>query len=351
MRTPRHWIVVAMVLLIPGLLWSAQNSQEQRKRERAQLDQLQAELKRARAQATRPDVASVSGGDIKIFALRYQQAGELAEIIETLIPPNEVTIAVDDRSQNLVVASSPDQMQQITHLIAALDAPPRGQSDIPQMLYRIYMLELPSEHENLRPFSMELEGTGLMPPGQLLGIAQEAGIQIDSLSQEPQDATWQRSELMIEGRAASNEAVTRMLEKIPESRMKQLQWDDDAVVPPTTQVAKLPSELGKHLQQLLGPGAQTVGYWFGNLSVPGRARAPIGPWSFELSLERKTQDSQVELEISVTHLLPSGDMWEILGNSVRSHITKPVIIGYNRESHGTRTMGALVIVPQESPAL
>jgi hypothetical protein len=338
-----------MVLLTPTLLWSAEEPAERRRRTSTQTDERQAPIRRV--QAAKPDIASVSGGDMKIFALRYQQAGKLAEIIETLIPPNEVTIAVDDRSQNLVVASSPDQMQQITHLIAALDAPPPGEAHVPQMLYRIYMLELPPEHENLRPFAMELEGTGQITSAQLLGIAQEAGIRIDSLSQEPHDETWQKWELMIEGRAAEDGAVTRMLENIPESRMKELQWDDETVAPPPTQVAKLPAELGKHVQQLLGGNVQTVGYWFGNLSVPGKARAPIGPWSFEMSVERQTQDSQVELEISVTHLLPSGEIWEILGNSVRSHITKPVIIGYNRETHGTRTMGALVIVPQESPDL
>jgi hypothetical protein len=133
--------------------------------------------------------------------------------------------------------------------------------------------------------------------------------------------------------------------------MKELRWDNETVVPPAIQGATLPSELGQHIHRLLGPGTRTVGYWFGDLSVPGRARAPIGPWSFELVVDRKTQDKDVELGISVTHLLPSGDMWEILGNTVRSNISKPVIIGYNRESHGTRTMGALVIVPQESPTL
>jgi hypothetical protein len=340
---------MVMVLLTPGLLWSAERSPEQLGRK--QLDELQAEFILASAQAARPDTATENAREMKIFALRYQEAEGLARIIQTLIHPNEATIAVDGRSQSLVVATTADRMTQIQKLIAELDAPPPGEAHVPQMLYRIYMLELPPEHKNLRPFSMVLEGTQQMTPAQLLGIAQEAGIKIDALSQEPRDETWQKWELVIEGRAAEDGAVTRMLEKIPESRMKELQWDDETVAPPPTQVAKLPTELAKHIQELLGPGARTVAYWFGNLSVPGKARAPIGPWSFEMAVERKTQDTQVELQISVTHLLPSGDMWEILGNTVRSHIMKPVIIGYNRESHGTRTMGALVIVPQESPSL
>jgi hypothetical protein len=41
---------------------------------------------------------------------------------------------------------------------------------------------------------------------------------------------------------------------------------------------------------------------------------------------------------------------EILSNTIRAKIGKPVIIGYNRESYGTRKMGAMVIVPEEDAA-
>ena len=37
---------------------------------------------------------------------------------------------------------------------------------------------------------------------------------------------------------------------------------------------------------------------------------------------------------------------EILSNTIRAKIGKPIIIGYNRESYGTRKMGAMVIVPE-----
>jgi len=290
--------------------------------------------------------------EMKVFAFDYQEAGRLAETIRMLVPSREATIAVDQVANHLIVATRPDRMKQIERVIRELDVRPVDEANAAQMLYRIYMLELPPEHENFKPFAMVLEGTGHMTSAQLLSIAQEAGIQIESLSHEPEDETWQKWELVIEGRAASNEAARQMLEQIPESRMKELRWDNETVVPPAIQGATLPSQLGQHIHQLLGPSARTVGYWFGNLSVPGKARAPIGPWLFDMEVNGSTQEDQVELEIRVESDWQSGDTaWQILGNTVRSHITKPVIIGYNRESHGTRTMGALVIVPQESPAL
>jgi hypothetical protein len=37
---------------------------------------------------------------------------------------------------------------------------------------------------------------------------------------------------------------------------------------------------------------------------------------------------------------------DILTNTIRAKIGKPIIIGYNRESYGTRKMGAMVIIPE-----
>lgn len=335
MRIQRQAIVVLMVLLMPNLLCSAQESRTERRR--------------VGAQTAQPDAAPESAREIKIFALRYQEADGLARIIRALVPIHEASFAVDGVSQSLIVAAAPDRLQKIERVIRDLDAPPADKAEAPQMIYRVYMLELPSEHENLKPFSLVLEGTSLMRATQLLAALQEADVRIGFLSQKPEDAGWQRWELTIEGRAASNESIQRMLEKIPESQIKELRWEDEISPPPIAQVAQLPDGLRKHLQQLLGPGARTVGYWFGNLSVPGTVQAPIGPWVFEMSANKSTQDNEVELEIAVLRELQSGQTWQILGNSVRSHITKPVIIGYNRDHYGTRVMGAMVIVPEVSP--
>ena len=38
-----------------------------------------------------------------------------------------------------------------------------------------------------------------------------------------------------------------------------------------------------------------------------------------------------------------------MSNMIRAKIGQPIIIGYNRESYGTRKIGAMVIVPEADP--
>jgi hypothetical protein len=37
---------------------------------------------------------------------------------------------------------------------------------------------------------------------------------------------------------------------------------------------------------------------------------------------------------------------EILSNTIQARVGKPIIVGYNRPSYGTRKMGAMVILPE-----
>lgn len=333
MRIRRHWLITIMILLIPGLLWSAENAQEQRPR--------------AGGPAARPHVTSVSGGDIKVFALRYQQAEQLAVIIETLIPPSEATIAIDGRSQTLIVASPPDVMEHIERLVAALDAPTQAEPAARQVLYRIYMLELPSDHLGLRPFSLTVIGSAQLPPERVLKAGLGNQVQIERFSQVPtMNERWQ---FQIAGQAISNEAIKQLTDMIPDCQVMELEWEDDRPMMLTTRVAPLPKSLQEHVGKLLGDGVGIVGYWFGNLSVPGTVRAPIGPWVFDMSVDRSQREDEVELEITVVDesQRDPDKIWAILSNSIRGKIGQPTIIGYNRDNRGVQTMGALVIVPEE----
>ena len=103
------------------------------------------------------------------------------------------------------------------------------------MIYRIYMLELPSEHEDLKPFSIVLERPSQLPAADLLEAIQYADMQLGAFSQVIAESGGQTWELVIEGRAASNEAVKRMLEKIPESQIMHqsfLEYDPHSRVIP-----------------------------------------------------------------------------------------------------------------------
>ncbi len=156
-------------------------------------------------------------------------------------------------------------------------------------------------------------------------------------------------EVIIEGRAASPEAIQRLVEQIPGCKMQRLNWENETTAIPAAQAAPMPSLIAEQIHKLLGAEAQTVGYWFGNLSAPGKVQAPIGPWVLELNVDTTPGTDEVELGVSVVRESPGkpDSTWQILSNDIRGDLYKPVIIGYNRDDYGTRVMGALVIVPSE----
>ncbi len=332
MRIEKRLIVLLMVVLVPNLLCSAQESQRGRRR--------------TESQVTSPNATPESVREIRIFALRYHQADLLARIIIAIVPSHEATIAVDAVSNKLIVTAASDRLQRIESVIRELDVPPAGSSDAPQMMYRVYMLELPSKHLGLRPFSIMMMGSSQLPPDRVLTASNGNDVQIESFHQASKgEKRWQ---FRIAGRAASYEPIERLTRSIENCEIMELEWEDDTPIMPTTKVPPLPKSLQEHLRKFLGEEMGIVGYWFGNLSVPGEVRAPIGPWVFEMAVERSTQESDVELEISVVRESP-GDpdkTWQILSNSMRGKIDRPVIIGYNRDNRGVQTMGALVVVPE-----
>jgi len=114
---------------------------------------------------------------------------------------------------------------------------------------------------------------------------------------------------------------------------------------PVAQLSQLPESLQQHIHKFLGEEVQTVGYWFGNASFPGGVTAPIGPWSLELKTEpARGTGFRAEIQVSQPPELIADVSRVVLSNSLEDKIGKPIIIGYNRESYGTRTMGALVII-------
>ena len=107
----------------------------------------------------------------------------------------------------------------------------------------------------------------------------------------------------------------------------------------------------QHIRKFLGADVQTAGYWFGNLSAPGEVAAPIGLWRLQLETSL-IQQAGLLLEIDVTqepqYTLDSETT--VLSNSVQAKVGKPIIIGYNRDSYGTRTTGAMVILLEADTA-
>jgi hypothetical protein len=344
MKAHKYWFATLALLALPALLWSQETPE-------APAQSTQVELM---ARAAHAKAMAAKARDLDIFALQYHKARELAGTLSTLVQPDQVTITSDDHSNRLIVAALPDRLEQIQRVIKELDTPAYDGPEAQQVMYRVYMVELPSQVEAMKSFSLMVDSHSGLSVSDIMDFVEKADIQLTNLDIVSDVASGsgerkQRNE--IEGRAASPEAIQRLVEQIPGGRMQRLNWENEMTAIPAAQSAQLPPQIAEQIHKLLGAEAQTVGYWFGNLSAPGKIEAPIGPWTFELNVDTTPRADEVELEVQVGVVRQSPDKsestWQILSNNIRGNLYRPVIIGYNRDNYGTRTMGALVIVPSE----
>jgi hypothetical protein len=313
-------------------------------------------------QATPPPTDSNSPAAFRIFELKYADATALAHLMGSLFRANT---HIDERLNRLVVSATPKQLESIERLISEMDVAD-GQASTPQKIrdfvYRIYMFEIPSGGRNMKSFAIRLQISGLVSSQELLDATGDEDLQITEFVQVRESLEDQKvsSEVLIEGKADSNESLKRVVDKLGESRIMELKWDDDETFTDeidAAQYTRLPDQMQKHIAKFLGGDIQTVGYWFGNLSVPGAVVAPIGPWKLRLTLDAES-DGMLELTVDIelpsqvpSARVPTGRMrgQDILSNTITAKIGKPIIIGYNRESYGTRRMGAMVIIPEADP--
>jgi hypothetical protein len=284
--------------------------------------------------------------ETRVIKLRYYPANELSRLLIAL-SQGEATIIPDQHSNQLIMTASEKRAEELLRVVEALDVASMSVQETQYLMYRIYMLELPSQDQNLKPFSVLLERSSQLPPGQVLDAAKEANVQIATWLQDNQWMEDNKWGLVIEGRAASNDVLKQMLAKIPDSQVRELKWDDESFTSTiaAAQVSRLPAQLQEHIRKFLGDQVQTMGYGFGNLSVPGEFKAPIGPWSMEMKAQSE-QGTGLILEVRVAResrirFVPEA---QLLSNTVQARVGRPIIIGYNRDAYGTRVMGAMVIL-------
>ena len=305
----------------------------------------------------RPTPPSESPKELRIFELKHTTAKEMVYLISSIF---RIEVHQDYRLNRVIVNATSEQMESIEDLIKATDVPgPEASTpgDIQNFVYRVYMFEIPSGDQDMKPYSMSLETTEQIPPQQLLDAAAEKDVQISEFRQIDRGSL---SDVLIQGRAASYESLRGMVEKLQESNIDELKWGDDDAETFTDNIAaaqytQLPEEIQKHIHKFLGDDIRTVGYWFGNLSAPGEVEALIGPWTLKLALDTES-DRMLQLNVDVEmpdemhnfdRRLGRQRNKEILSNAISVKIGKPIIIGYNRQSYGTRKMGAMVILPEE----
>ncbi|MFC1763103.1 secretin N-terminal domain-containing protein [Planctomycetota bacterium] len=295
-----------------------------------------------------------SSQQVRIFNLKYANAEEMAALLADVL---SMPVNADPRTNCLIVATTnEDKMESIEKLVIEMDVSNAEAPTSPveeNLVYRIYMFEIPTGDQSMRSFSLILQASEFVSSQDLLNATANQDLQINKIQQDD------HALLVIQGKATSKESLTGLLEHIPESYIKELRWDDDESFTNKIAVAQstqLPVQMQKHLEKFLGKDLSTVGYWFGNASAPGEIEAPIGPWTLRLDLEIESdQMAALRIEVEIPDNLPGfipgrgpehND--EILSNTVRVRIGKPIIIGYNRESYGTRKMGALVIIPEQN---
>ncbi|MFC1633415.1 hypothetical protein ACFL5Z_01125 [Planctomycetota bacterium] len=295
---------------------------------------------------------------MRIFELRHCDAVPLEDLIKGIFSIEDEKIHADPISNRLIIQAMKGQMDDIMALIDQLDvetAESEASQTVENLIYRVYMFEVASGDQNLKPFSMIFQMTSLFPSTELLNMAIGQEIQVsDFLIIDERD---DEIDVLIQGKAPSNESIQKMAKSITPSQIKELKWDDGETFTSSIGAAhysQLPAQILKHIQKFLGKDIVTVGYWFGSSSVPGEVEAPIGPWRLHLELNpesNRTFEFRVEVQVpeEISHFdrqLGRDKSDVILSNTLLARVGKPIIVGYNRQSYGTRKMGAMVIIPE-----
>lgn len=295
----------------------------------------------------------------KIFKLKYFSVDELERLIVDIFSIDSEKVHADSRSNRIIIQATQKQMNDVEALIEKLDVKDSelepGQA-FGNLIYRVYMFEIPPRDQGMKSFSLILQTPAKTSSAEFLQAAEEGKIQISDfmISDERENEEWKY--ILIQGKAPSNETVTKMV-GLTEYRIIELKWDDDEMFTRNIGAAnysQLSPQMQKHLQKFLGKDIVTVGYWFGSSSIPGQIDAPIGPWMLRLEIDSES-DNELKLRVDVETPERSYGFdrrfrrersEEILSNTVRAKVGRPIIIGYNRQSYGTRKMGAMVIIPE-----
>jgi type II secretory pathway component GspD/PulD (secretin) len=288
---------------------------------------------------------------VRVINLKYYAANEMSNVLQALLSQDEeIQVIVDENANRLILRAPERQMAQLVALIEQLDVQTASAPESQSLLCRVYMVELLPGQSDPKPFRVVLRATSSDVSVPVLRKAAEGKkFVIDRFKDEEPDSDVAHS-IHIQGRAASVEVIMQVLEKVSPSGIVEMELDEKTsdLVVPAAQISQLSEQLRQHIQKLLGADVQTVGYWFGGMSSPGEIRAPIGPWSIELKV-KPTQTAALAIEVRVTEWRNDSN-WSILENSIQGKAGKPIIIGYNRELNGSRTMGAMVILLEADTA-
>ncbi|MFB3787712.1 MAG: hypothetical protein ACE15F_15230 [bacterium] len=269
------------------------------------------------------------------------------------------------------------RVQQVLNQIGASMGEPVGSALPANIAYQVYIVEVPSQREEMFSFYMTLRYISLANPLTGFDEFDFDGMIVEQFSSHETDSTLvdgksqANMEININGKTRSEkllEELVAFIQKKVKSQVSvtgmRIEKDESALDPsqsgygryrsrtgqkesqsaelaPAQVIVNLPEGIQKNLAQLLGPDTQTVGYWFGNSALPGKCQTSIGNWNLSLvTIESGPSDFLLELKLT-------GEGVEI-ENTVNAKIGQPVLVGYNRNMRGMLLPGALVIIPRES---
>ena len=284
--------------------------------------------------------------ETKIFFLEFTQAHEMLNILSTV--SQKARIAVAESTNALLITAPSAELETMRAVIAALDVSKRSRIQSQPLMCRVYMIEHLSRSQSWKTFNLDLMIYDEISASQILDSFKVDQLQIERFTKNNSEGN---TLFRFQGQAAPDVDIEKLAKTmIPECEIRSFNCNNKTSLNPTVTFATLPESLQNHINRLLGKDTEIAGYWFGNLSVPGEIRAPIGPWTLEFEMNPLGTDGLIGLDLSVEEVR-GDEVWTIIRNSMQTRIGHPVIIGYTREKDGISTTGALVVIPEPMPKL
>ncbi|MHC4440425.1 MAG: secretin N-terminal domain-containing protein, partial [Planctomycetota bacterium] len=214
---------------------------------------------------------AVSSGDemvTKIFMLNYFPAKDLERLIVDIFSIDSEKVHADSRSNRIILQARQKQMNDVEALIEKLDVADSklelGQA-FGNLIYRVYMFEIPPKDQGMKSFTMILQASGSVTSASILNVAATEKIEVsDYVTIDEREN--EKVEILLQGRAPSNESIQNIAE-LTGIQIREIKWDDDETFTRNIGAAhysQLSPQMQKHLQKFLGENIVTVGYWFGS---------------------------------------------------------------------------------------
>jgi type II secretory pathway component GspD/PulD (secretin) len=118
---------------------------------------------------------------LRMYPLKYCPADQLYRILQNVIDGPNVRLAIDDRSNVLLVTAPRQQLERIDGIVSKLDVPTERGAETPQMMYRVYMVELPSKVEAMKPFSLVAANSSNLSAADIVQAAENTKIRLTNL--------------------------------------------------------------------------------------------------------------------------------------------------------------------------